>query len=253
MNDSQDAEQTLLNRFSLKLFKQPWILIVVLYVILAIIRGFGVFGSENIRILIMIGFILMWFLPFIFYTKSGWKRIGLTKLKNPLWLLWGFLIGGAAALGVFGIGMLFTLNGKEHWFVSIINQAMSPEMRELLPFASVFFITTVPSMIFSPIGEELFFRGMIHETTKEKTNEFHAKVTNSLAFATVHIMHYGFIIEGATIEYLFGSGSVWFLLMFGLSMLFSLCRQKSGNIFSAIIAHSSFNLIMCITTFFILV
>jgi len=129
---------------------------------------------------------------------------------------------------------------------------MSPEMREMLPFVTVFFITTMPSMIFSPIGEELFFRGMIHETARKNTNEKAAIVTNSLAFALVHIMHYGFVIDGSNVSYLFGAGSVWILLMFALSILFTICRKKSGSIFPAMVAHSSFNLVMCLTTFFIL-
>ncbi len=252
MNDTPKIEENFLNSSSQKVFKQSWILLLILYILLALIRGIGAFGPENIRILIMVGFIIMWFLPFLFFNKTGWKRIGIRKIQNPLWILWGFLIGGVAALAIFGIGMLFTLNSTEHWFISIINQVMSPEVREMLPFTAVFFITTLPSMILSPIGEELFFRGMIHEVTKEKTNEFHAKVTNSLTFATVHIMHYGFIIEGTNVDFLFGAGSVWFLLMFGLSMLFSICKSRSGSIFPAIIAHSSFNLFMCITAFFIL-
>ena len=252
MDDNLKIEENFLNSFSQKVFKQSWILILVLYVLLASIRGIGAFGPENIRILIMVGFIIMWFLPFVFFNKNGRKSVGLTKVKKPLWLLWGFLIGGVAALGIFGIGLLFTIGSTEHWYISIVNQVMSPEMREMLPFVTVFFITTLPSMIFSPIGEELFFRGMIHETVRSKTDEKVATIMNSLAFALVHIMHYGFIIEGSSVSYLFGAGSVWFLLMFALSILFTVCRKKSGSIFPAMIAHSTFNLVMCLTTFFLL-
>jgi len=252
MSTDLKANQTLLYPKLDSFFKQTWIPVLILYVLLALIRGFGVFGPENIRILIMVGFLLMWFLPFLFFSRFGWKSIGLRKVDKPLWLLWGFLIGGGAALVVLGVGELFVLGGSEHYFVTIINQVISPEMREFLPFTSVFFITTIPSIIFSPVGEELFFRGMVHEAVKEKTNEQVAMLINSFAFAFVHIMHYGFVIEGTAVHYLFSPGIVWVILMFGLSVLFTLCRKKSGSIFPAIVAHASFNLIMCLTAFFLL-
>ncbi|MBY9002078.1 MAG: hypothetical protein KGD64_14255, partial [Candidatus Heimdallarchaeota archaeon] len=163
MDDTPQSNQTLLYPKIHSKFKHTWIVILILYVVLALIRGFGAFGPENIRILIMVGFLLMWFLPFLFFSKYGRKSIGLIKIVKPLWLLWGFLIGGIAALLVLGIGYLFVLAGFEHYFVTIVNQVISPEMREFLPFSAVVLMTTIPSIIFSPIGEELFFRGMIHE------------------------------------------------------------------------------------------
>lgn len=252
MENSLKAEKNLLYLKIQTIFKQPWIVILILYVILALVRGFGAFGPEKIRILIMVGFILMWFLPFSFFSKYGRKRIGIKKIDKSMWLLWGFLIGVIAALAVLGIGVLFVTSNVEHWYVSIINQVMSPEIREILPFVSVFFMTTIPSIILSPIGEELFFRGMIHEAVREKTNEKVATIVNSFAFAVVHIFHFGFVVEGTTLQYLVGPGIVWFLLMFILSILFTVCRKKSGSLLPAILAHSSFNLIMCITTFFLL-
>ncbi len=251
MDTNLKIEENLLYPHIQRVFKQSWILISILYIFLALIRGFGAFGQENIRILIMVGFILMWILPFFFFSKNGRRSIGIKKVEKPLWLLWGVLIGSFAALAILGVGMLFTKNNI-HWYTSIVNQVISPEMRELLPFVSVFFMTTIPSIIFSPIGEELFFRGMIHETIREKTNEKIATLVNSFAFALVHIFHFGFVVEGTTLHYLVGPGIVWFLLMFILSILFTVCRKKSGSIFPAILAHSSFNLIMCLTTFFIL-
>ncbi len=252
MENSLKLEESLLYSKLRTVFKQTWIVIIVLYVILALVRGFGAFGPENIRILIMVGFIIMWFLPFLFFSKHGRKSIGIKKVEKPLWLLWGILVGGISALAILGIGMLFVSANVEHFFVSIINQVMTPEIRDLLPFVSVFFMTTIPSIIFSPVGEELFFRGMIHEAVNEKTNEIIATLVNALAFALVHIFHYGFVIEGSAVRYLIGPGVVWFLLMFALSVTFTVCRKRSGSIIPAIVAHSTFNLIMCITTFFLL-
>ena len=87
-----------------RVFRKSWILCLLLYVIFFIIRGVGCLGPEKIRILILVGFILMWPLPFIFYNRKGWKDIGIKKIEKPLWLLWGLLIGAGAAMIVYFIG-----------------------------------------------------------------------------------------------------------------------------------------------------
>ena len=98
MEKNPKVEESLLYSKLLNFFKQPWIVILILYLLLALFRGFGAFGPESIRILIMVNFIIMWFLPFFFFTKFGRKSIGIKKVEKPLWLLWGLLIGGISAL-----------------------------------------------------------------------------------------------------------------------------------------------------------
>ena len=90
MSTDPKADQTLLYPKLQSVFKQTWIPILILYVLLALLRGFGVFGPENIRMLIMGGFLLMWFLPFLFFSRFGWKSSGLRRVDKPLWFLWDF-------------------------------------------------------------------------------------------------------------------------------------------------------------------
>ena len=97
-----------------RVFPKTWILCLVLYLIFFIIRGVGCLGPESLRILILIGFGLMWPLPFIFYTKYGWKTIGLKKIEKPWWLLWGFLLGVGAAVFVYFIGWSVFRNTDDH-------------------------------------------------------------------------------------------------------------------------------------------
>lgn len=49
-----------------------------------------------------------------------------------------------------------------------------------------FWIAVIPSMIFSPIGEELLYRGVVHGSFVSKFGENRASIFDSLAFALTH-------------------------------------------------------------------
>ena len=156
-----------------RIFPKEWILCIVLYILFFIIRGVGGLGPENIRILLLVGFGLMWPLPFIFYSREGWKTLGIKKIEKPWWILWGFLLGAGAALLVYFIGWGIFGNTNEHWYIKLLNQVISEEDRAWMSTAVLFPIVTLPSIIFSPVGEELFFRGMIHEAFKKSNAVWH--------------------------------------------------------------------------------
>ena len=236
-----------------RIFPKEWILIIVLYVLFFVIRGVGSLGPESIRIIILVGFGLMWPLPFIFYSRAGWKVLGIKKIEIPWWILWGFLLGVGAAFLVYFIGWGIFGNTNEHWYISLLNQVISEEDRALMSTAVLFPIVTFPAIIFSPVGEELLFRGMIHEAFKKTDAVWRAGIINSLAFALIHIFHYGISYQSSTgWEFQPWTGLLWFFLMAGVSGLFTLCREKSESIFPAMISHSAFNLTMNATIFLFL-
>ncbi|NHJ33438.1 MAG: CPBP family intramembrane metalloprotease [Asgard group archaeon] len=245
---------TLLRPKVQRIFPKEWILCVILYVLFFTIRGIGALGPESLRILILVGFILMWPLPFIFYSRGGWKALGIKKIEKPWWVLWGFLIGAGAALLIYFIGWGIFGNTNEHWYISLLNQVISEEDRAYMSTGVLFSIVTIPSIIFSPIGEELLFRGMIHEAFRKSGAVWRAGIINSLAFALIHIFHYG-ITNQPIIGFDFQpwTGLLWFFLMVGVSGIFTLCREKSGSIFPAMISHSAFNLAMNVSIFIFLI
>ncbi len=236
-----------------RIFPKEWILIILLYVLFFIIRGVGSLGPENLRIIILVGFGLMWPLPFIFYSRPGWKVLGIKKIEKPWWILWGFLLGAGAALLVYFIGWGIFGNTNEHWYISLLDQVISEEDRILMSTAVLFSIVTFPAIIFSPIGEELFFRGLIHEAFKKSGKIWRGGIINSLAFGLIHVFHYGITYQPSTgLEFQSWTGLLWFFLMVGVSGIFTLCREKSESIFPAMISHAIFNLTMNVTIFIFL-
>ena len=114
---------------------------------------------------------------------------------------------------------------------------------------SLFLMVTIPSIIFSPIGEEIFFRGMIHNSVKIKWNEKTATIVNGLVFAGIHIVHHGIIRDNTGFYFLIIPGIIFFLLMLVFSWLCTLLRNKSDCLYPSILCHSTFNLMMNITLF----
>jgi hypothetical protein len=107
-------------------------------------------------------------------------------------------------------------------------------------------------MLLSPIGEEFFFRGMIHESINNCWGERAATLVNGLAFSAVHFLHYGIARNADGWRFRLLSGMLWMLLMMGTSWLFTLCRKRSGSIWPAVLGHSIFNVVMNLTIFLIL-
>ena len=208
--------------------------------------------SSSARVWIMLNFLLMWFLPFIFFTKEGRQAMGLKKVEHPRWLGWSLCLGMGGALVVFGIGWVLYGRSPDNWYVSVLDSfSVGAEQMQISRFA-LFCIYTLPAMIFSPIGEEFFFRGMLHESVREQWGAIVATPVNSIAFGGIHLLHHGVRWDSTGGHLLLESGFLWVGLMVGLSWLFTVCRQRSGSIWSAVIAHSGFNLIMNLTIFWFL-
>lgn len=236
-----------------KIFKEAWILSIVLYILLFILRAYGFLGESvsNYKP-IMLGFILMWFIPIVFLNKTGRNQIGIRKPTNKLWLMLSPLLGILLAFIVFLIGFLVYKNSNDNWFVTIGNAYFSdPKMLHMSKF-TLYIIFTIPAILFSPLGEELFFRGVIHESIKIRWNNKIATIINSALFGLVHFLHHGILNKGGSIQIFWLSGLIWVVLMFLCSNIFTLIRYKTESIWPSVIAHSFFNLTMNFTIFYIL-
>ena len=113
-----------------------------------------------------------------------------------------------------------------------------------------FIISTIMAMTFSPIGEEIFYRGMVHGSFKKDLNDTQASNIDSLAFSLTHLAHFGIVYVNGNWEFLIIPSILWVGLMFFTSKLFYLCRKNSGSLLAAIICHSSFNLVMMYIIFY---
>ncbi|OFX39446.1 MAG: CAAX protease [Bacteroidetes bacterium GWA2_40_15] len=200
---------------------------------------------------ISIIFLLMWITPWIFLTKEGRSYIGIRKPTNSRWLLYSFLGGAAFCVIVFIVGILIFNHSYSNWFVYI---SKSYQSIGIISTASqrltYFLIYSLVGMTFSPIGEELFYRGIVHGSFVKELGEQKASIIDSLAFALTHLAHFGIIYMFGDWHFLFIPAILWVIFMFITSRIFFICKQKTGSIYGAIISHAAFNLTMMYLIFY---
>ncbi len=239
-----------LKPFWKKLLPQSWVFIVVLAILLAIPRFILAMNGYYNAIIII--FMFMWFTPFLLLSNPGRKQIGLIKPSRPLWLLWGFLLGIAGAVLVYLIGYLTYGNTAPHWYTSVMNTFNKGTIiQDIRPNYLFFILFALPTMIFSPIGEEFFFRGIMQEAFAEKWDTKTATVIEAAFFGVTHLAHHG--LMATVFGYrLLPSAFPWIFLMMAVSILLSFVRNQSGSIWGAVLCHAGFNLGMMWCIFYLM-
>jgi len=93
---------------------------------------------------------------------------------------------------------------------------------------------------------------MVHASVAEQWGGRNAAWINGLAFAGIHLLHHGLLIDSSGVHVRSVSGALWFSLMVALSGVFNLIREKSGSLWPGVVAHAVFNLFLNVTIFLFL-
>jgi membrane protease YdiL (CAAX protease family) len=205
-------------------------------------------GNYN---LVPVIFLLMILLPFIFLSKEGRKSIGLVRPKSYRWLAYSFLGGIAISTFVFFAGWSLYANTISNWFVYISKSyAVSKIGLQGNDRHIYFVIYAIIGMSFSPVGEELFYRGLVHGALAGSYQERTASTLDSLAFALTHLAHFGIVYIAGGWHFLFLPAVLWVCGMFLASKVFFFSKQKTGSIWGAVVSHAGFNLAMMYFIFY---
>jgi membrane protease YdiL (CAAX protease family) len=197
-------------------------------------------------------FLLMMVTPFVLLTKNGRKTIGIQRPKNLFWLFYSFLLGIGACSVIFVLGSALFQDTLNNWFVYISRAYGSIPLAELKGpnHLGYFLLFAMIAMTFSPIGEELLYRGMIHQSFVARYRERGASIIDSTAFALVHLAHFGLVFHQGVWKMLWVPALLWLALMFMTSRLFFWCKFQSGSIHGAIMGHAGFNFAMTYYIFY---
>lgn len=195
--------------------------------------------------LVSIYFVVIALTPLVLLNGEGRARIGMWGSPRPLRLFLA-LLAGAACCGLMipGAEWLFG-SGDDNAFRYIagtyagLPSPMDDQTRLIL-----FLVFAAIGMTFSPIGEELFYRGLIHECFTGRLGEGRAAVVDASAFAVVHLAHFGLIWRATGWTVLPGPAVWWVCGLFVTGLIFFWSRRASGSIMGAIVAHAGFNLAM---------
>ena len=190
--------------------------------------------------------------PFIFLTRSGRKAIGIVKTSKYRKLIIAFISGLAFSLLLYYAGRFLYGDTYQNWYNYIGKSYNIPPGISGKDKTILFIVVAITGMIFSPVGEELFFRGIVHAAFAKSIGERKATVVDAAAFALVHISHFGLVFVNNQWKFLAVPTLIWITGMFSISILFVFFKKYAGSIVGAIICHSAFNLGMTYCIFYLL-
>jgi membrane protease YdiL (CAAX protease family) len=225
--------------------------LLTLAVVFAATRAVGTLGPAAWRWLLPAGFACMALTPWLLLDAAGRRRIGLAPAGPRRWYWYGLALAGGAvlALACFGVGLLAFGDSSNHWYVSIAGSYQRTMDTRSLPLWALYLIFTLPALIFSPTGEEIFFRGMLQQALQDKLSAPLATTLECSLFAVVHLCHHGVLWTATGLGWTPLSALPWMALMFGTAWCFAWLRQRSGSLYPAIVAHMAFNAMMNATIF----
>lgn len=205
-------------------------------------------GSYN---LVPIIFLIMLMLPFILLSKIGRTQIGIKKPESLKWLVLSFLLGVVFCVLFFLITKGLFGNSIQNSFEYISRSyAVAKKGLQSTDKLVYFIIYSVIGMTFSPFGEELFYRGLVHDSLGANFGENKASILDSLAFAITHLAHFGIVYNTDHWEFLVFPSVIWLAGIFLAGRLFYYCRMKTGSVLGAIVAHAGFNFAMMYLIFY---
>ena len=219
-------------------------LVLMLAAAFAAMRAGGVLGPPSLRWLLPVSFTVMALMPWLLMNAEGRRQIGLSRPDRAGAWLPAMAQGALASLACFAIGMALFGRGADNWFVSIANNYRGVMDTAGMSLLTLHLVFTLPALMFSPIAEEIFFRGILQRTLEQHVPERAATLIESAAFGAVHLCHHGLLLGAAGLGWMPLSGSLWMLLMFGTALLFARIRKRSGSLYPAMAAHAAFNLTM---------
>lgn len=223
---------------------QALLLLVSCAVLFAAMRGAGMLGPVTLRWMLPASFVTIALLPWLLLTPDGRRAIGLCRPPSWLMLAPAMLAGAGAALACGGLGLLLFGRSPDHWFMTVAasyHGMMDTRAFSTLTLHAVF---TLPALLFSPIGEEIFFRGILQRALEQRFSLRTSTALECAAFGLVHLFHHGLFIgaTGWAIRPL--SGALWVLAMGLTAALFAALRRRSGSLVPAMAAHAAFNAAM---------
>jgi uncharacterized protein len=236
-----------------KIFKFNWAFGLILILLCGIPRFIIVLNANvtgNYGKIALL-FLFMWISPFLFLTKEGRRYIGMVKPVNYSWLFYSCIAGIIICVIVYLLGVALYKHTYSNWFVYISKSYQASgivfnDSQRLI----YFLIYSLTGITFSPIGEELFYRGIVHGSFVGKYGEQKASIADSIAFALTHLAHFGIIYISGHWRFLCIPALLWVFFMFLTSRIFFICKQKTGSIIGAIISHAAFNLTMMYFIFY---
>lgn len=217
--------------------------VVLLGLAFTALRAAAMLGPASWRPLFVIHCLFMIATPWLLLSHEGRQAAGIRR-GGSLAMFAGALAFGVTAASLchlIGYGLFGT--GADNWYVSVAN-SFRAQPTPGLSTLQLYFIFTIPGILFSPFGEEIFFRGVLQRALETRFSARTSTLIEAGWFGAAHLIHHGLLLTAAGVSLLWKSAPLWFLLMMALSIGFAGLRKKAGAVWPAVAAHASFNATM---------
>lgn len=228
---------------------RPLAVALALAILFAGMRAVGVLGPAATRWVLPLGFVMMAAAPWVLLNRDGRREIGLRRPASGGHYLAASVLGAIAALGCFVLGVALFGDTSDNWFVSIASNYRRTLDTSRFSIAQLHLAFTLPALLFSPIGEEIFFRGVLQRSLEQRFSVKASTALECAAFGAIHLCHHGLLLGAAGMTLRAGSGAMWGVLMFLVSWMFAWIRKRSGSLYPAMASHAAFNATMNATIF----
>jgi uncharacterized protein len=217
----------------------------------AIMRGYGMLGPLLARPLLPLSFVLMMIIPFVLLNKRDRNKIGLQKSESHIIYLYAIVLGAVAAVLCYIIGFELFQHTHDNWYVTIKNfYTNNPAFNKSESVFQNFLIFTVPALLFSPIGEEIFFRGFFQEVLKLNLSGRVSTFIECSCFGLIHLFHHGVTNIYGHLIFHPVSAFIWVVLMSSMAFLLLQVKRQSNSLYPTMLCHASFNLGMNVVIFY---
>jgi membrane protease YdiL (CAAX protease family) len=239
----------LIKPFSIALLRQAIVWALLLSILFVAMRMIGTMGGKLWLPLLPLSFVLMMLIPWLLLTAPARRQIGLARATSGAWYGVAVIAGVAAASLCYVIGVMLFDRSADYWFVSVANNYRSTMNTANMDVLRLHLIFTIPALLFSPIGEEIFFRGFLQKALQEKFSVTTSTLSEAGLFGVIHLCHHGLFLTATGIGIHPVSGATWVALMFATALLFAWLRQRSGSLYPAMLCHAAFNATMNVWIF----
>lgn len=214
---------------------------------LAVIYGIQTGDNKYLSII----FVLMMIVPFAILSVQGKRFIKIQKPKNWLSLIYAILLGVGICFAIFLIGKMLYGNSLSNWF-KYIGESYPVDFTNISASDKkiYFFVFVGIGMTFSPIGEELLYRGLVHGCFLEKFGKMKSAIVDSAAFGITHLAHFGLIYQNDAWGIDLIPALLWVILMFITGLVLNVSKSISDSIWGAIVCHMAFNVMMTYLIFY---
>lgn len=189
-------------------------------------------------------------LPFAILDRHDRRRIGIRRSRRPGRLVLAFGLGLLLSWVIYAVGYGLYDESLRNWYVYIARSYRIPSGIAQTDRWLLFLGMAAAGMTFSPLGEELFFRGLIHGCFSRGWGGFRATLIDSGLFALVHLSHFGIVYVPGGWDFYLVPAILWLLAMFVSGIFFYVCRRATRSIWGAVLGHSGFNLGMIYAIFY---